>query len=91
MHHSKTGFSAKRCEQNIREVPATVARSPLLTVSVFSQDLNPDFSSFTLWSPAAKRRVEGVLPIYFLSTVISAPSGVDLMSMEDNDGSAPID
>src|SRR5260221_14611900 len=61
-------------------VASTVAVAPALTVMVLSQVLKPDFPSLILWSPTASRSDEGVLPMNFSSTVISAPSGVDFIS-----------
>jgi hypothetical protein len=59
----------------------TVALAPTVTVRVFCQGVNPLFSNLTWWSPGARRRVDGVFPMYLSSTVMSAPSGVDLMSI----------
>src|SRR5712671_6574210 len=70
-------------------VASTVAVAPALTVMVLSQVLKPDFPSLILWSPTASRSDEGVLPMNFSSTVISAPSGVDLMSTVENAASNP--
>src|SRR5216684_7411358 len=74
---------------SLSSVGLNVAVAPTLTVKVLSQVLKPAFSNFILWSPAASFRVEGVLPMYFSSTVMSAPSGVDLTSTEESTGSLP--
>src|SRR5467141_2738972 len=71
-------------------VAFTVAVAPALTVMVLSQVLKPDFSSLILWSPAVSRSDEGVLPMNFSSTVISAPSGADLTSTVESAGTAPV-
>ena len=62
----------------------TVALAPTVTVRVFCQGVNPLFSTLTWWSPGARRSVDGVFPMYLSSTVMSAPSGVDLMSIADS-------
>lgn len=57
---------------------------PLLpTVIVRCQVLKPAFSITTACSPGVSFKVEGVLPINFPSTVMSAPSGVALMTTVD--------
>ena len=48
---------------------------PGLTVIVRFQGKKPAFSNRIVWSPGARRTVEGVLPIYLPSTVTSAPGG----------------
>src|SRR6266704_2590934 len=70
-------------------VASTVAVAPALTVMVLSQVLKPDFPNLILWSPTASRNDEGVLPMNLSSTVISAPSGVDLMSTVETAASKP--
>ncbi|MEK6303538.1 MAG: hypothetical protein AABO41_22770 [Acidobacteriota bacterium] len=50
-----------------------------LTVIVRSQALKPDFPIVIVCSPMLKRNVDGVLPTNLPSTVMSAPSGVDLI------------
>ncbi len=67
-----------------------MAVAPGFTVMVLSQVLKPDFASLILWSPTASRSDDGVLPMNFSSTVISAPSGVDLRSTVESTGSAPL-
>ncbi len=58
---------------------STVTLPPGLTVRVRRQGLKPVFSIEMACSPGAIRTVDAVLPTYFPSTVISAPSGVDLI------------
>src|SRR5260370_21416479 len=65
---------------SLSSVALTFAVPPAPTANVLSQTLKPDFSSLILWSPAASLSVEGVLPMYLSSTVMSAPSGVDFTS-----------
>src|SRR5712692_952443 len=50
---------------------------PPVTLSFFSQDLNPDLLTATLCSPAGSSMTEGVLPAKLPSTSISAPVGSD--------------
>lgn len=79
----------RRLAYSFSSVGLTVADAPELTLKVLSHVLKPDFSSLILWSPAASFNVEGVLPIYLPSTVISAPSGFDFTSTVQSTGSAP--
>src|SRR5258708_3383518 len=50
---------------------------PAVTVMVRSHVLKPAFSIAILWSPGPMFTIEGVLPTYFPSTVMSAPPGSD--------------
>src|SRR5713226_5267932 len=68
----------------LSSVALTFAFPPAPTANVLSQALKPDFSSLILWSPGASLSVEGVLPMYLSSTVMSAPSGVDFTSTEES-------
>src|SRR5258706_5233701 len=70
-------------------VASTLAVAAAPTVNVLSHVLKPDFPSLILWSPTASRIDEGVLPMNLSSTVISAPSGVDLMSTVESVASKP--
>src|SRR6267143_2528296 len=83
------GREVRSCVYSLSSVALTFAVPPAPTASVLSQDLKPDFSSLILWSPGESLSVEGVLPTYLSSIVISAPSGVDFTSTEENAGSAP--
>ncbi len=78
-------------DYSFSNVGLTVVVAPALTVKVLSQGLKPGFSSLILWSPAASLSVEGVLPMYFSSTVMSAASGVDFTSTEESTGSPPFE
>src|SRR5713226_8014208 len=71
----------------LSSVALTFAFPPAPTANILSQALKPDFSSLILWSPGASFSVDGVLPMYLSSTVMSAPSGVDFTSTV---GSAPL-
>src|SRR6266404_2347989 len=62
---------------------STVILPLLLIVSARRQVLNPDFSMMIACSPGASCRVEGVVPTNLPSTVISAPSGVDLIATDE--------
>src|SRR6266851_3577950 len=73
----------------LSSVALTFAFPPAPTANVLSQTLKPDFSSLILWSPGASLSVEGVLPMYLSSTVMSAPSGVDFTSTEESVESTP--
>src|SRR6266478_7739320 len=87
------GKQGKKCARPyscFSSVAFTVAVAPAFTVIVLSQVLKPDFPNFILWSPTASRSDEGVLPMNFSSTVISAPSGVDLISTVESAGSVPL-
>src|SRR5258708_6119036 len=81
------GREVRSCVYSLSSVALTFAVPPAPTANVLSQTLKPDFSSLILWSPAASLSVEGVLPMYLSSTVMSAPSGVDFTSTV---GSAPL-
>ena len=54
-----------------------------LTVIARVQTLNPALSMFIVCSPMVNFNVEGVLPTNFPSTMMSAPSGVDLITIVD--------
>src|SRR6267378_4717881 len=73
---------------SLSNVALTFAVAPAPIANVLSHTLKPDFSNLTLWSPAGSLSVEGVLPIYFSSIVISAPSGLDFTSTEESTESA---
>src|SRR5260370_37387029 len=75
---------------SLSSVALTFAVPPAPTANVLSQALKPDFSSLILWSPGASLSVEGVLPMYLSSTVMSAPSGVDFTSTEESMESTPL-
>ena len=75
-----TDYGLACCSRNA----LTVALAPTVTVRVFCQGVNPLFATLTWWSPGARRSVDGVFPMYLSSTVMSAPSGVDLMSIADS-------
>src|SRR2546426_6716456 len=86
----RRGLSSSSCKNHcFSSVASTIAVPPLLTVKVLSQGLKPGFSSLILWSPAESRNVDGVLPMYLSSTVISAPSGADLISIVESAASMP--
>src|SRR5258707_9381510 len=74
---------------SLSRVALTFAVPPAPTANVLSQALKPDFSSLILWSPGASLSVDGVLPMYLLSTVMSAPSGMDFTSTEESVESTP--
>ena len=61
-----------------------------LTVIVRVQILNPDFSIVIECSPIVNFKVDGVLPTNFPSTVMSAPSGVDLMMIVEGSAVAGV-
>src|SRR5216684_5338641 len=82
------GREVRSCVYSLSSVALTFAFPPAPTANVLSQTLKPDFSSLILWSPGASLSVEGVLPMYLSSTVMSAPSGVDFTSTEESAGSA---
>src|SRR6267143_3755077 len=81
------GREVRSCVYSLSSVALTFAVPPTPTANVLSQTLKPDFSSLILWSPGASFSVDGVLPTYLSSTVMSAPSGVDFTSTV---GSAPL-
>src|SRR6266851_9801370 len=83
------GREVRSCVYSLSSVALTFAVPPAPTANVLSQTLKPDFSSLILWSPGASLSVEGVLPMYLSSTVMSAPSGVDFTSTEENVESTP--
>lgn len=60
----------------------------VLTVIARVQILKPDFSMIIVCSPIVNRKVDGVLPTNLPSTVISAPSGIDLMTMVEGSRAA---
>src|SRR5216684_1855115 len=84
------GREVRSCVYSLSSVALTFAFPPAPTANVLSQTLKPDFSSLILWSPGASLRVEGVLPMYLSSTVMSAPSGVDFTSTKETIESVPL-
>src|SRR5229473_157721 len=84
------GRKVRSCVYSLSSVALTFA-VPVPTANVLSQALKPDFSSLILWSPGASLSVEGVLPMYLSSTVMSAPSGVDFTSTEESVESMPFE
>jgi hypothetical protein len=46
---------------------------PVVTVTVRCHGLKPPIATTTVWSPAERRRVDGVVPANFPSIVMSAP------------------
>ena len=60
---SQSRGNPSRAYSCFSSVASTFAVAPAPTVMVLSQVLKPDFSSLILWSPAANRSDDGVLPM----------------------------
>jgi hypothetical protein len=70
-------------------VALTVSSDPGDTVRFRVQGTKPDNEKLTAWAPGPRLIMDGVLPTYFPSKVISAPEGVEVKLHFTSPGTTP--